>query len=111
MTLFQNISKKIDLDILDHPTSSKHPMANQEQSNERFTWTLVCSGRIIGSKSSEGADNLLRLHKKKCKMCYDTNYTCVDERDKVVYVKSANQWKANEKRYEDATKKLADLVC
>jgi hypothetical protein len=110
MTLSQIISKKIDLDILDHPTSSKHPMANQE-SNERFTWVLRCSGRVIGSKSSEGADNLLRLHKKKCEMCYNTDYLCVDETDtKTKWVKGANQWKANEKRYKDATKKLTDLV-
>ncbi len=79
--------------------------------NERFTWTLACSGRVIGSKSSAGADYLLRLHKKKCKKCYDIQYTCVDE----TYmrprpVKGANGIQQDKKRYEALSQKLAEII-
>jgi len=79
--------------------------------NERFTWTLVCSGRVLGSKSSEGADNLLRLHKKKCKQCYDTNYTCVDEthmRPRII--KGENGVQQDKERYKALTQKLGELL-
>ena len=84
---------------------------SNDTGNERFTWTLVCSGRVIGSKSSAGADNLLRLHKKKCKMCYDTQYTCVDEtymRPRLI--KGANGIQQDKKRYEAVSQKLAEII-
>jgi len=81
-----------------------------DTSNERFTWTLVCSGRVLGSKSSAGADNLLRLHKKKCKMCYDTKYVCVDESNITHYHKGANQFKQEQDRYASAVQKLMELL-
>ena len=81
-----------------------------EQSNEPHQWTLVCNERVIGSKTKAGVNNLLRLHKKKCKICYDYNYVCVDESGmKPKVFKNANHWKEDRKRYENEITKAADL--
>jgi len=79
--------------------------------NERFTWTLQCSGRVLGSKSSAGVDTLLRLHKKKCKICYNIHYTCVDESHmRPLNVKGAGSLQQDKKRYEELTQKLGEFL-
>jgi hypothetical protein len=75
------------------------------------TWTLECSGRVIGAKSGKAVDNLLRLHKKKCDICRKVEYLCVDEG--VVHVKHHDK-KSERLRIEQTSdhhnKKLYEMI-
>jgi len=75
------------------------------------TWVLECSGRVLGAKTGKAVDNLLRLHKKKCDICRNIQYLCVDEGRITI----KHQYKKEERlrivqTSEYRTKKLNELI-
>jgi len=70
-------------------------------------WVLSCSGRVIGAKTPSAVDNLLRLHKKKCAICRNLEYLCIDEGIVPTRIKKLSELKTNR---DDYNRRHLDLI-
>ena len=69
-------------------------------------WVLECSGRVLGAKTGKAVDNLLRLHRKKCAICRNIQYLCLDDENTRTIVKKASDVKRIQ---DDFNKRYAQL--
>jgi len=56
-------------------------------------WVLECSGRVLGAKTGKAVDNLLRLHRKKCAICRNVEYLCLNEENTRTIIKKESHVK------------------